>query len=84
MLRGRIWDTSELAHALLAALAVGGALGLDGARVAVAEGVGEGIARGIDADVVDSPAIDGDGADAFGGDGGAFAEAFFKGRRRCS
>ena len=57
---------------------MGGTLRLDGARVAIAEGVGERFAVGIDADVVDGPAIDGDGANAFGGDFGALAHAFFE------
>ena len=70
-------DAGELAHALLAALAMGGALGLDGAGIAIAEGIGERIAGGVDADVVDGPAIDGDGANAFGGDFGALAHALF-------
>jgi hypothetical protein len=72
---GKDLDAGELAHALLAALAVGGALGLDGARIAIAEGIGERIAGGIHADVVHGPAIDGDGANAFGGELGALAQA---------
>ena len=75
---GQDLDAGELAHALLAALAMGGALGRGGARVAVAEGVGEGIAGGVDADVVDGPAIDGDGADAFGGELGALAQTILE------
>src|ERR1017187_10549262 len=55
---GKDLDAGELAHALLAALAVGGALRLDGARIAVAEGIGERIAGGIDAHVVHGPAVD--------------------------
>ena len=43
----------------------------DGARVAIAEGCGERVVVGVEADVVDGPAIDGDGADAFGGELGA-------------
>jgi hypothetical protein len=56
---------------------MGGALGFCVAGIAVAEGIREGNAGGVDADVVDGPAIDGDGADAFRGEVRALAEAFF-------
>jgi len=56
---------------------VGGGLGGIVARVAIAKWIGERDALRIDADVVYGPAIDGDGADAFGSEGSALAEAIF-------
>jgi hypothetical protein len=41
--------------------------GGDGAFVAIAEGLGDGGAIGVQADVVDTPGVDGDGSDAFWG-----------------
>ncbi len=61
-------NAGQLAHALLAALAMRGALGFDGARIAIAEGIGERQAFGVHADIVDGPAIDRERADALGGD----------------
>ena len=69
-------DAGELAHPFLAALAVGRPLRLDGARVAIAEGVGERLAGSVHAHVIHGPAIHGDGANALGGDLGALAQAF--------
>ena len=53
-------------------------LGLDdGALVAIAEGVGQGRAGGVEAHVIDGPAVYGYGANAFGGEFGALAHALF-------
>jgi hypothetical protein len=46
-----------------------------GALVAIAEGVGDGMVVCVEADVVYGPTVHGDGADAFGGEGGAGDEA---------
>jgi len=57
---------------------VGGFFGGDGAFVAITEGVAERGGVGTEADVVDAPAIDGDGGYAFGNGCRGFAEAFFE------
>src|SRR6185437_11565448 len=72
--------------------ALGGDLGVklllrgDGALVAIAEGRCERMVFGVEADVVDSPAIDGDRADTFrrefGGAAKAFVDAGFDGGQR--
>ena len=55
---------------------MGGALGFDGARIAITEGVGKREAGGVHADVVHGPSVDGDGANTFGGELSAAAHAF--------
>ena len=47
----------------------------DGALIAITEGSGERFVAGVEADVVDSPAIDGNGADAFGCEFGSAAQS---------
>src|SRR5438874_10381575 len=54
-----------------------GALGGSVARVAITEGVGEWYAGGVDANVVDGPAIDCDGADALRREVDALTQARF-------
>ena len=75
---GEDLDSGELAHALLAAKAMGGVLRLDVAGVAIAEGVGQRRAVGVDARVVHGPAVGGDGANALGGERGTLAQALFQ------
>jgi len=75
---GEDLDAGELAHALLAEQAMGCALRLGVARVAVAEGVGQRRAVGVHAHIVHGPAVGGDGADALGGERGALAQALFQ------
>ena len=53
-------------------------LGWTGALVAIAEGIGDGVAVRVEADIIDGPAIDGDGTNAFSGDRGALAHAVFE------
>ena len=50
----------------------------DGALIAITEGSGERFVAGVEADVVDSPAIDGNGADAFGCEFGSAALCKFR------
>ena len=69
-------DGGEGAQAGRRDVGVEGRFRSEGAEIAVAEGVAAGLAVRIEANVVDGPAIDGDGLDAFGGESGAFAEAF--------
>ena len=57
---------------------VGGLLGRNGALIAIAEGVGEWLAVCRETDVIDCPAVDGDGGNAFGGSFGRLAQSFFK------
>jgi hypothetical protein len=57
---------------------VGGGFGGDGALVAVTERIAEGSAVGAEANIVDTPGVDGDGGDAFRGVCGSFAETGFK------
>jgi hypothetical protein len=66
-------NASQFAHALLAALAMSGALGLYSARVAIAKRIGEWNSVGIDPHIVHGPAIDGDGANSLGGQVGTLA-----------
>ena len=57
---------------------MGGDLRLGVARVAIAEGVGQRSALGVDAHIVHGPAVGGDGADALGRERGALAQALFQ------
>jgi hypothetical protein len=68
-------DAGEFAHTLGRDAFMQSGLGGDGAFVAIAEGIGECEAIFVETDVVDSPAVDCDGADAFGGDKCALVEA---------
>ena len=69
-------DAGDLVQALGGDLCVELLLRGDGALVAIAEGRCEWMVFGVEADVVDGPAIDGDGADAFGRELGGAAKAF--------
>ena len=71
-------NAGQLAESCGADLLMQSVFGVDGALVAIAEGVGEGMVVGVDANIVDSPAIDSDRSDALGGDGGALAKAFIE------
>src|SRR6185437_9711898 len=76
-------DAGDLVQALGGDLGVKLLLRGDGALVAIAEGRCERMVFGVEADVVDSPAIDGDRADTFrrefGGAAKAFVDAGFDG-----
>jgi hypothetical protein len=71
-------DAGELTHTRGADARVQRRFSNDSAFVAVAERRRDRSAVGREADVVHAPAVDGDGADAFGGDGGTLAQAFMQ------
>jgi hypothetical protein len=68
-------DAGDVAHTIGREALMELGLAGEGTLVAVAEWVGDGITVRVEMDVVDGPTIDGDGADAFGGEGGAGGEA---------
>ena len=63
---------------------VGCGLGGDGALIAIAEGIAERDAAGIEAHIIDSPTVDGDGGDVFRSCECGFAEAVFKTGENCA
>ena len=68
-------DAGEIAEAIGGDAVVELGFAGQGALVAIAEGISYGLVVGVEADVVYGPAVDGDGADAFGGEVGAGGEA---------
>ena len=68
-------DAGEVAHAVGGEALVEEGFAREGALIAVAEGIGYGITVRVEMDVVDGPTVDGDGANAFGGEVGAGGEA---------
>ena len=70
-------DAGKLSHPLLAALAMRGTLGLNGARIAIAERIGQRHARSIHSHVIDSPAIHSNGTNPLGREFSALAQSLF-------
>jgi hypothetical protein len=71
-------DAGEVAQAAGGEALVEEGFAREGALVAVAEGIGDGIVVGVETNVVDGPTINSDGADAFGSEVGAGGEAMLE------